>query len=134
MKIRKTVLSLKIRAKNLKNDIIAIYFAYKDPITPLLPKLVILLTLGYALSPIDLIPDFIPVLGYLDDLLILPALITLSIRLIPASIMKNARARAKTEPINLHKNWFFAIIFIILWLMIIYFIVSAVIKLVTALS
>ena len=69
-------LTLKERAKKLKLELTAVYYAYRDPGINLLPKLIIIITLGYALSPIDLIPDFIPILGYLDDLILLPALIT----------------------------------------------------------
>ena len=80
---------LKIKAKNLKNEMTAIYYAYQDPKVTLLPRIIILFTLGYALSPIDLIPDFIPVLGYVDDLLILPVLILLSIKL-GAALLQHA--------------------------------------------
>lgn len=107
---------LKSRALRLKKEIAAIYYAYRDPGTPLLPKIIIAVTLGYALSPIDLIPDFIPVLGYLDDLIIIPALISLSIRLIPCEIMEEARRKADHESLRLRRNWIFAIIFILIWI------------------
>ncbi len=107
--------SMKARAKSLKHEIAALYYAYGDPETPRLPKLLILFTLGYALSPIDLIPDFIPVLGYLDDLVILPALIAWSLALIPQATMERARARASAEPIRLGKNRLFAAVFILVW-------------------
>jgi len=108
--------SLKARARSLKKESTAIYFAYQDPRMPLAAKIVVLITLGYLLSPIDLIPDFIPVIGYLDDLLIVPALIALSLRLIPGDIMENARKRAESEPLQLKKNWFFAALFILVWI------------------
>jgi uncharacterized membrane protein YkvA (DUF1232 family) len=104
------------RARSLKKEIVAIYYAYRDPRTPVLAKIVILVTLGYALSPIDLIPDFIPVLGYLDDLVIVPALIALSLRLLPAKVMKEARDKAASETLQLKKNWFFAVLFILIWI------------------
>ncbi len=106
---------LKTRAQKIKKELTALYYAYRDPETPLLPKVVIGFTLGYALSPIDLIPDFIPVLGYLDDLLLIPALISLSIRLIPKEIMDLSRKRAEAEPVSLRKNWFFALLFVLIW-------------------
>ncbi|HEQ72335.1 MAG TPA: DUF1232 domain-containing protein, partial [Spirochaetia bacterium] len=66
---------LHLHARKLEKEIFTIYYAYRNPKTRLLPKLIILITLGYALSPVDLIPDFIPILGYLDDLILIPALI-----------------------------------------------------------
>lgn len=108
--------SLKARASNSKKEIVAIYYAYRDSRTPILAKIIILITLGYALSPIDLIPDFIPVLGYLDDLVIVPALIALSLRLIPAEIMEEAREKAATESLQLKKSWLLASLFILVWI------------------
>jgi uncharacterized membrane protein YkvA (DUF1232 family) len=108
--------NIKAKAKNLKKEIIVIYYAYQNPETGLLPKVIILFTLGYALSPIDLIPDFIPVLGYLDDLIIIPALIALSIKLIPQKIMDEAREKASKEPLKLRDNWLFAFLFILTWI------------------
>jgi len=79
--------------------------------------------MGYLLSPIDLIPDFIPVLGLLDDLIIVPLLITLSIKLIPKNILEEARQKAKSDPRILKKtNWIVAFVIILLWLMILYFV------------
>ncbi len=115
-------------AKRLKRELTALYYAYRDPATSLLPKLIILLTLGYALSPIDLIPDFIPVLGYLDDLVILPALIALSIKLIPEAALDAARSRAAEEPIRLKKNWAFGVVFALIWVAILAALVAAVWK------
>ena len=111
----KLIDTLKIRAKSLKKESIALYYAYKNPRMPLLPKMLAVFTLGYALSPIDLIPDFIPVIGYLDDLLILPALISLSIKLIPKGIMAEAREKAEAKPPVLKKNLIFGILFVLLW-------------------
>jgi uncharacterized membrane protein YkvA (DUF1232 family) len=85
---------LKRRAKRLKRQIWALYLSLKDPGTPLLARAVIIVTLAYALSPIDLIPDFIPVLGQLDDLILLPALIALAIHLIPPEVSARCRREA----------------------------------------
>ena len=112
MKIIDTV---KSRAENFKKEITALYYAGKNPDMPLLPKAAAAFALGYALSPVDLIPDFIPVIGYLDDLLILPALIYISIKLIPEEIMVEAREKAETEPPALRKNLVFGIFFVMLW-------------------
>ena len=86
--------NLKAIARRLKQDIAALWLAARDRRTPIMAKLVAGLTVGYALSPIDLIPDFIPVLGYLDDLLLVPAGIWLAIRLIPADLMRSFRQDA----------------------------------------
>jgi len=85
---------LKLRARALKKEIIAIYLAASDPRTPWYAKAIAFITVAYALSPIDLIPDFIPVLGYLDDLLIVPAGIALAIRLIPDQVLEETRVQA----------------------------------------
>ena len=87
----KNLEALKRRAGALKREITAIYYAFRNPETPRGPKIVIWITLFSALSPIDLIPDFIPVLGYLDDLILIPALLAWSIRLIPDEIMEKSR-------------------------------------------
>jgi uncharacterized membrane protein YkvA (DUF1232 family) len=73
--------------------------------------------LAYALSPLDLVPDFIPILGLLDDLLLLPALLWLAIRAIPPQVMEDARERARREPLLLHRNWPAALVFFLLWLL-----------------
>jgi len=86
---------LKSRARALKEETIAIYIAARDARTPWYAKTIAFLTIAYAFSPIDLIPDFIPILGYLDDLLIVPAGIALAIRLIPAEVLDDAREKAK---------------------------------------
>ncbi len=116
--------SLKRRAGELKKNLAVLYYAYRHPDLPLAPKLLILFTLGYALSPIDLIPDFIPVIGYLDDLILVPALIRLSVRLIPQAVMNDARARAEADPPTLSKNRGFAVFVILLWLAIAVWIAS----------
>ncbi len=76
----------KDQVKALKQDVLALYYAAHDPRTPWLARLLPLLAVAYALSPLDLIPDFIPVLGLLDDLLLLPVLIWLSVKLIPQQV------------------------------------------------
>lgn len=88
-------MNLKGRAKRLKNDIPAVFLAFKDKQTPWYAKVFATVTVVYALSPIDLIPDFIPILGYLDDVIILPALVAVTVRLIPKDVF--ARYRAESE-------------------------------------
>ena len=85
---------LKDWANHLKNETVALYFAYKDPRTPWYAKAIAAFTVAHTFSPIDLIPDFIPVLGILDDLVITPLGLALSIRLIPADVMQDARREA----------------------------------------
>ena len=85
---------LKAWARALKRDVVALWLAARDPRTPLAAKLLAGAVAAYALSPIDLIPDFIPVLGYLDDLLLVPAGIWLAVRLIPAGLLEELRAAA----------------------------------------
>jgi uncharacterized membrane protein YkvA (DUF1232 family) len=85
---------LKTWARALKRDVVALWLAARDPRTPLAAKLLAGVVAAYALSPIDLIPDFIPVLGYLDDLLLVPAGIWLVVRLIPAELLAELRASA----------------------------------------
>jgi uncharacterized membrane protein YkvA (DUF1232 family) len=105
----------KIWARRIKTDVVALYMAGRDPRTPLLAKAVALAVAGYALSPIDLIPDFIPVLGYLDDLIIVPLGIVLAVRLIPTALMAEFRAMA-TERGKLPTNRFAAAVIIGIWI------------------
>jgi len=89
--------SLRQCAHDLRSDVYALYLARSDPRIPWYAKAVMVLTVAYALSPIDLIPDFIPVLGYLDDLIIVPAGIALTIRLLPENVLEKYRERARIE-------------------------------------
>jgi len=85
---------LKQQARRLKEQTYALYFVARDPRTPWFAKLLAGAVVAYALSPIDLIPDFIPVLGYLDDLVLLPLGIWFAVRLVPAEVLDDARERA----------------------------------------
>lgn len=113
-------MSLKERAKQLKTDIPAVYLAFKHKRTPWYAKFIALLTIGYALSPIDLIPDFIPVIGYLDDIILLPAMVALVIRMIPKEVMEECRKNAVDmwkdgKP----KKWYYGIPIILIWVFVI---------------
>lgn len=88
-------MNIKERTKKLKTDIPAIFLALKDEETPSSAKIIAAITVAYALSPIDLIPDFVPILGYLDDVILLPALVALTVRLIPKEIMERNRKLAE---------------------------------------
>lgn len=121
----KLIDDLKARGNAVKKDLTALYYAYQKPGTGWFPKLLILIALGYALSPFDLIPDFIPILGYLDDLLVVPFLIGLSIRFIPEDIFSQCRKEAEEKHLKLGKNWVTGIIFITLWVALIVFLAKS---------
>jgi uncharacterized membrane protein YkvA (DUF1232 family) len=121
---------LKTRARALKNEAFAVYLAAKDSRTPWYAKVVAFITIAYALSPIDLIPDFIPVLGYLDDLLIVPAGIALAIRLIPAGVLEEAREAVATKGVERSVGYIGAGIIIIIWILAIIWSVSVILRLV----
>ena len=119
-------MDLKARAKQLKADIPALFLALKDKDTPILVKVLAFITVAYAFSPIDLIPDFVPILGYLDDVLLLPLLVALTIKFIPKEKFEEKRE----EAINLWKDgvpkkWYCALPIIFIWLLIIFLIVKS---------
>ena len=87
----------KERVRKLKRESLALYLACKDPRTPWYAKALAALIVAYAFSPIDLIPDFVPVLGYLDDLILVPLGIALALRLIPEQVMSESRDQARLE-------------------------------------
>lgn len=117
----KAIQRLLQKTKQLKSEVQILMIAYKDKRTPLTAKILIGITAGYLLSPIDLIPDFIPVLGLLDDLIIVPFLIRLSIKLIPQSVLNEAREKVTNNSQQYKKNnWLFAIIIVSIWLALIY--------------
>jgi uncharacterized membrane protein YkvA (DUF1232 family) len=114
--------SLKERAKQLKTDTYALYLAYKDPRVPFYAKIFVAVVVAYALSPIDLIPDFIPVLGYIDDLIIIPAGIYLSLKMIPREVLEECREKAQSVSIDNKTKWFAVFIIILIWLLAVYLI------------
>ncbi len=108
---------MKDKVKKMKRDTLALYYSYRHPETPFTAKLLIGVTVGYLMSPIDLIPDFIPVLGLLDDLLIVPFLIVLSIQLIPKKVWEASLQIAISEPIQIKKAKWFVFIIVLIWLL-----------------
>ncbi|HET6786165.1 MAG TPA: YkvA family protein [Erysipelotrichaceae bacterium] len=114
--------NLKENAKTIKKMIPALWFAMKKKETPILAKLFAILTLGYALSPIDLIPDFIPVIGYLDDLILLPLMIFVTIKLIPKHILDQAILESEGMWDKLPKMNWFIIVILLFWGLILYLI------------
>ena len=109
--------ALKQRSHALKTETYALYLAARDPQTPWYAKLLVAGIVTYALSPIDLIPDFVPVLGYLDDLILIPLGIALAIRLIPQPVLAQCRARA-AEAMQQEKpiSWLAGAIILFIWL------------------
>ena len=108
---------LKQRARHLKAETLALYLAARDPRTPWHAKLLVAGIVAYALSPIDLIPDFVPVLGFLDDLILIPLGIALAIKLVPPSVLAECRTRAQ-ETIKIGKpvSWRAGAVIIVIWL------------------
>lgn len=118
---------LKQRTKQLTADIPAVFLAMKDKRTPLLAKILAAIVVAYALSPIDLIPDFIPVIGYLDDVLLLPILIVAAVKLIPEPVWTDCKQRAENLWDGIGpKKWYYALPILLLWLLIIWLIVKTV--------
>ena len=120
---------LKTRAQSLAVDIPALFLALGRKETPFAAKAAAWLAVASALSPIDLIPDFIPVLGYLDDLIILPFLVALAVRLIPAGVMEECRERAREQNVSLgKKRCLYALPVIVVWLLLALLIIRIVIR------
>lgn len=103
-------------AHGLKQDVVTVYCAARDPRTPGRLRLLALAIAAYALSPIDLIPDFIPLLGYLDDLLLVPLGLWLVLRLLPAAVLRDARARAASL-LARPRSWLAAAMVVLLWVL-----------------
>lgn len=113
--------NLKVRAKQLKIDIPAVFLALKRKEIPLIAKILAVIAVGYALSPIDLIPDFIPVIGFLDDVILLPGLIALVIKFIPTDVFTECREQAAGlwkdgKP----KKWYYALPIILIWCLLLF--------------
>ena len=121
-------MTLQERAKKLKHEIGTLFYAYRDARTPLLAKVISLIVVGYALSPIDLIPDFIPILGYLDDIILLPIGIYFAMKLIPEEVIVESRVRSEKDFLNDRKsNYVVAGVIIIIWCIIIIKVVDIII-------
>lgn len=120
--------SIKAKAKKLKQDLVVLHLAYQLSETPWTAKALIILVIGYALSPIDLIPDFIPVIGFLDDLILLPLGIYLAIKLIPKHVIEVCKVQAETYKWDKKKSLLAAIIIGLVWLVVIFFIVRGFVK------
>ncbi len=111
------IAKIKNWAKQIKRQLYVLYFAYKDSRVPLFAKIFTACVVAYAFSPIDLIPDFIPILGYLDDVILIPLGIYFSLKLIPKPILEECNLKAQTLLNNEKpKNWIAGTIIILLWI------------------
>ena len=111
------IANLKARARGLKSELTALYFAARHARTPWYAKALIVTIVAYALSPIDLIPDFIPVLGFLDEIVLLPFGIVLAIKLVPPEVMAECRERAKEAGrIKTRASRIGAAVIVLLWI------------------
>ncbi|NIK72118.1 MULTISPECIES: YkvA family protein [unclassified Paenibacillus] len=106
----------KAMAKKLKANLMVMYLAYRDPRVPLFAKIVAICVVAYAFSPVDLIPDFIPVLGYLDDIVLVPLGIYIALRLFPKEVLEEYRAKAEEQrKLGKPRNWLTGTLIIAVW-------------------
>jgi uncharacterized membrane protein YkvA (DUF1232 family) len=127
--VKRSIESLKQKAKELRTEAHALYLACKDPRVPWYARAFALCVAGYAFSPIDLIPDFIPVIGYLDDLIIVPLGIVLAIKMIPPDVLEDSRKKAR-ECADQKKRvgWIAAFVIVGIWAVFLFFIFKLVTK------
>lgn len=110
---------IKEKTIELKKQVFALYLAYKKKETPLIAKVFAVIVVAYALSPIDLIPDFIPVLGYLDDFILIPLGVTIALKLIPAKIIEECKKEAEEKlKSDIPEAKVAAIVIVIFWIII----------------
>ncbi|HUV84424.1 MAG TPA: YkvA family protein [Methanosarcinales archaeon] len=118
---------LKAKAKEIKHELTALYLAYRHPEVPWYSKLFTAIVIGYALSPIDLIPDFIPILGYLDDLILIPMVIKIALKMIPNHVMIECREQAvELDKRFLGSSWIAAVVILVIWVLIAWGIISSI--------
>ena len=119
-----TIGALVLKARKLRNSIYMLYLASRDPRVPLYVKILMLLIIAYALSPIDIIPDVIPIAGYLDDLIILPLGIYLVFRLIPEEVKAEYQEKAGTHIPGSRLKWVGLAMIVVIWLLIAFWIIA----------
>ena len=110
---------VRLWSRRVKRDGVTLWFALRDPATPTFARVLAVVVVAYALSPIDLIPDFIPVLGYLDDVILLPGLIWLAVRLIPVPVLDRCRAQADAWMASQGRKprmWLGVVLVVLAWL------------------
>lgn len=114
----------KARVKQLKGEVYTLYWACHDPRVPWYAKVLIAAIVAYAASPIDLVPDFIPVLGYLDDLILIPLGIALALKIIPPEVLQACRQKANRVIVSQPQRWVVAFVIISIWVVAIYWLVK----------
>lgn len=120
---------LKAKAQQLKTETYALYLAYRHPQVPWYAKVFAACVVGYLISPIDLIPDFIPVLGYLDDLILVPLGITLALKMIPKTVWDECRQEAqKTINQDMPRNWTAAGFIIAIWILMVALVMAFIVR------
>lgn len=118
--IRRFVQTWSQRARGLQTEASALYLAYRDPRVPWYAKVYLVCVLAYLFSPIDLIPDFIPILGYLDELLLMPVFIAVARKLVPEPVLNEYRAQAQERTAQGRPRiWIGAVIIIIVWIVLV---------------
>jgi len=110
--------AVKSRVRALRNEALAVYLAAKDPRTPWYARALIFFIVAHTFSPIDLIPDFIPVLGYLDDLIITPGGLWLAVRMIPPEVLEEARGKVAGSGLERGVGIVGAVIVVMMWIII----------------
>jgi uncharacterized membrane protein YkvA (DUF1232 family) len=113
----------KEKVEQLRYDVYVLWLAFGDRRTPWYAKALAAVVVAYAVSPVDLIPDFIPVLGYVDDLVLLPAGIYLALKMIPREVVEEYRQKTRPAVISGKYQWLVPIIIILIWLLVIYWII-----------
>jgi uncharacterized membrane protein YkvA (DUF1232 family) len=121
--------SWKQKIQNLKTEVHALYLASREPRVPWYAKVLMALIIGYAICPIDLIPDFIPVLGQIDDLIIVPAGIGIVVKMIPKDVMEECRRKTRNESIDTRTKWIVALIIISIWVFATYLVIRLILLL-----
>ena len=127
--------TLKEKTRWLKQQSFVLFLAYKNPRTPWYAKIFAAVVVAYAFSPIDLVPDFIPVLGYLDDLILVPLGIALALKMIPAEVIAEARDEVDTAfPDGKPKNWVAGAIIIAIWVVLLALVIFWMVRWIRGLS
>jgi uncharacterized membrane protein YkvA (DUF1232 family) len=113
-------------ARQIRKDVYTLYYVYKDPRVPLYAKVLVAAVVAYAASPIDLIPDFVPIIGYLDDLVIVPLGIIIALKTVPKPVIEECRAKAEAaNDAGTLRRWYSAFIIIAIWFFVAILIVRA---------